>query len=54
MKCDSQQQFRDIFEAAMVYTTEGFTNNSLESPMTQTTAKKPSARKPLCIFTKVL
>ena len=27
-KCDDQQQFKDIIEAAMVYTPEGFTDNS--------------------------
>ena len=27
-KCDDQQQFKDILEDAIVYTPEGFTNNS--------------------------
>ena len=35
-KCDKQQQFRDIPESAMVYTTEGFANDSPISPMTST------------------
>ena len=48
-KCDNQQQFKDIYDAAMVYTTEGFTDNSPRSPMTPTTLKKPSARKSLCL-----
>ena len=52
-KCDNQQQFKDILEAAMVYTTEGFTDNSPISPMTLTPVKKPSAQKSLCMFTKI-
>ena len=32
----------------MVYTPEGFTDNSPKSPMTPTPFKKPSARKSLC------
>ena len=38
----------------MVSTPEGFTNNSPRSPMTPTTAKKPIARKSLCLFTDIL
>ena len=38
----------------MVYTPEGFTNNIPISPMTSTPVKKPSARKPLCLFTNIL
>ena len=53
-KCDNQQQFKDILKAAMVSTPEGFTNNSLISPMTSTPIKKPSARKSLCLFTKTI
>ena len=53
-KCDNQQQFKDIFEAAMVSNPEGFTNNSPISPMTTPTIKKPSARKSLCLFTNIL
>ena len=53
-KCDDQKQFKDIPEAAMVSTTEGFTNNSTRSPMTPTPVKKPSARKSLCFFTNIL
>ena len=44
-KCDDQQQFKDILEADMVSTPEGFTNNSPISPMTSTLVKKPSALK---------
>ena len=42
-KCDDQQQFRDILEAAMVSTPEGFTNNSPISTRTSSPFKKPSA-----------
>ena len=38
----------------MVYTTEGFTNNSPRSPTTSTPDKKPSAKKSLCLFTNIL
>ena len=31
-KCDDQQQYKFIFEAAMVSTPRGFTDNSLMSP----------------------
>ena len=51
---DDQQQFKDILEAAMVSTPEVFTNNGTRSPMNPTPVKKPSARKPLCIFTNIL
>ena len=52
-KCDDQQQFKDILEAAMVSTPEGFANNSPISPRTSSPVKKPSAKKSLCIFTNV-
>ena len=52
-KCDDQQQFKDILEAAMVSTPEGFTNNSPIYPMTSLPIKKPSARKSLCLFTNI-
>ena len=42
-KCDDQQQFKDILEAAMVSTTGVFTDNSPISPMTPTPINKPSA-----------
>ena len=53
-KCDGQQQFKYILEAAMVYTTEGLTDNSTISSMTSTPVKKPSAGKSLCLFTNIL
>ena len=53
-KCDGQQQIKDILEAAIVSTPEGFTNKSPISPMTSSPVKKPSAQKSLCMFTNVL
>ena len=44
-KCDDQQQFKDIIEAAMVSTPEGFTDNIPIYPMTSTPINKPNARK---------
>ena len=38
----------------MVYTPEGFTDNSPISTMTLTPLKKPSSRKSLCLFTNIL
>ena len=35
-KCDDQKQLKDILDAAMVSTPEGFTNNSPRSSMTPT------------------
>ena len=43
VKCDYQLQFKDILEAAMVSTPEGFTKNSSISPRTSTPVKKRSA-----------
>ena len=48
-KCDDQQQIKDILEAAMDYTSKGFTYNSTRSPIPQTPVKKPSAVKSLCM-----
>ena len=53
-KCDNQQQFKDIIEAAMVSTPKGFTGNSPMSPSTSSPVNKPSAQKSQCMFTKVL
>ena len=44
-KCDNQQKFNDIIEAAMVFTLELFTYNSPRYTMNPTTFNKPSARK---------
>ena len=53
-KYDDQKQFKDIIEAAIVSTPEGFTKNSPIYLMTSSPVKKPSARKSLCMFTNVL
>ena len=44
-KCDDQQQFKDILEASMVSTPEGFTNECPISLMASTPVKKLSAIK---------
>ena len=49
-RCEYQQQFKDVLEATMVSTPEGFINNSPGYSMTPTPVKKPSARKSLCIY----
>ena len=53
-KCDYQQNLKDIIDAAILSTPEGFTYNSHNVPMTSTPVKKPSARKSLCLFTNIL
>ena len=53
-KCDGQQNLKYILEAAILSTTEGFTNNSTNVHMPSTPAKKLSARKSLCLFTNIL
>ena len=53
-KCDNQQQLKYILEYAIVYTPEGFTNDSLISSTTSTPVKKTSDRKSLCLFTNIL
>ena len=45
IKCDNQQQFKDILEASIVSTPEGSTDNIPISPMTSTPVKKPCAKK---------
>ena len=52
--CDEQQQLKYFLGAYMISCPEGLTNNSPGSPMTPTPVKKPSARKPLCLFTNKL
>ena len=44
-KCDEQQQYRAIFEASIVSTTSGFTDNSEMSPKQYVTVKNPSETK---------
>ena len=53
-KCDDQQNLKDILEAAILSTPEGFTDNSPNVHMISTPVKKPSARKSLCLFTNIL
>ena len=53
-KCDDQQNLKDIIDAAILFTPEGVTDNSPNVNMTSTPAKKPSARKSLCLFTNIL
>ena len=51
-KCHDQQNRKHILDATMVSTTEK-TDDSPSFSMTQTTVKKPSARKSLCLFTNI-
>ena len=53
-KCDDQQNIKDIIDTAMVYTSEGVTDNNPNAPMTSEPFKKPSARKSLRSFTNIL
>ena len=53
-KCDDQQNLKDIIYDAIVSTPEEVTDESPHVPMTSTPFKKPSARKSLCLFTKIL
>ena len=51
--CDDQQNFKDILEAAMVSTPQEIFYDSPILYTTQTTVKKPSAGKSLCLFTNI-
>ena len=53
-KCDDQKNLKDILEASILSTPEGFTYNSPNVHMPSTPVKKPSARKSLCLFTNIL
>ena len=53
-KCYDQQNLKDIIEAAILSTPEGFTDNSPNVNMPSTPVNKPSARKSLCLFTNIL
>ena len=53
-KCDDQQHLKDIIEATMVSTPEGFTDNSTMSPIQYMTVKNPSERKSLRQFLDTL
>ena len=52
-KCDDQQNLKDILDADMVLTTEGFTYNSNNVHMTPTTVKIPTASKSMRLFTNI-
>ena len=53
-KCDDQRNIKDIIDAAMVSPPEGVTYNIPNAPMIPTPVKKPSARKSLYLFIKIL
>ena len=53
-KCNDQQQYIAINEAALVYTTQIIKNNSPISPGPSKTIRNPSARKSLRLFTEFL
>ena len=52
-KCDDQQNLKDILYAATVSTPKESTDDSPSFPITKTTVKKLSAKKPLCLFTNI-
>ena len=54
VKCDDQNNYKEIIEVAMVYTPEGFTENSPISPSQYVTVKNPSAIKSLRQFLDTL
>ena len=53
-KCDEQQQYKAIIEAAMKSTYEGFNDNSLMSYGSYVPVKQPNAREFLCKFSETL
>ena len=53
-KFDDQQNLKDILEAFLLSTPEGFTDNSHNVIITSTPVNKLSARKLLCLFTTIL
>ena len=53
-KCDDQQNFKYIIDAAILSTPEGVTYNIPNVHRTLKLVKKPSARKSLCSFTNIL
>ena len=54
VKCDDQQNLKDILDAAIVSTPEEFSDVSPSLRINQTTVKKTSAGKSLCLFTNIL
>ena len=53
-KCENQQQYKSIIQTEILYTPEGFTENSPISPVPCALDKIPSTRKSLPPFTEVL
>ena len=53
-KRDDQQNLKDILEAALLPTPEGFTDYSPNVHMKSSPLKKPNTRKSLCLFTNIL
>ena len=53
VKCDYQQNLKDVIDAYMVSTPEGVIDDSPNVPMTSTPVKKPSDIKSLCLFTNI-
>ena len=49
-KCEDQHQYKDVIEAAMVSTPEGFTDHGPISPGQYMTVKKSSAKITPSIF----
>ena len=49
-KCDDKQQYKAIIEAAMVSTTDGFTDNCTMISEPHVPLKHPNARKQLSQF----
>ena len=52
-KCDDQKNLKDILDAVMVSTPEEDNDVSPILRISQTTVKKPSAVKSLCLFTNI-
>ena len=53
-KRDDEQNIKNILDAVMVSTPEGFTDNITNVPMKPTPVNKPSTSKSLCLFTNKL
>ena len=53
-KCDDQQNLKDILEASLLSTTEGFTYNSPNVHMESSPVENISAIKSLFLFTNIL
>ena len=52
-KCDDQQNLKDIIGAAMVSNPEEIKDISPSLRIIQTTVKKPSTKKLICLFTNI-